>query len=78
LYTRATKAEKFQVRRAICPVFPLFVGTDHYWAEPIKGRYIDTLKPLFAFGKPVVITEFGFSTTNAPAIGGALAMGNVG
>jgi hypothetical protein len=53
------------------------VETDHYWAEPIKGRYIDMLKPLFAFGKPVVITEFGFSTTNAPAIGGALAMGNV-
>jgi len=53
------------------------VGVDHYWAEHIKDRYLDTLKQLFAFGKPVVITEFGFSTTNAPVIGGALALGNV-
>ncbi len=53
------------------------VGVDHYWGEPIKDRYLDMLKPLFAFGKPVVITEFGFSTTSVPAISGALAIGNV-
>ena len=54
-----------------------FVGVDHYWAEPIKDRYLEMLKPLFATGLPVVITEFGFSTTNAPPMAGALAMGNV-
>lgn len=54
-----------------------FVGADHYWAEPIKDRYLDMLQPLFAFSKPVVITEFGFGTTTAPPISGALALGNV-
>jgi hypothetical protein len=42
-----------------------FVGVDHYRAEKIKNQYIDMLKPVFAYGKPVVITEFGYSTTNA-------------
>jgi hypothetical protein len=54
-----------------------FVGVDHYWAERIKGRYLDMLQPLFAFDKPVVITEFGFSTTTAPAISGALDIGHI-
>jgi hypothetical protein len=54
-----------------------FVGVDHYWSEQIKDKYLDMLKPLFGFGKPVVITEFGFSTTSAPAVGGALSFGNV-
>lgn len=53
------------------------VGVDHYWDERIKDRYLDMLNPLSAFGKPVVITEFGFSTTNAPAVGGALSFGNI-
>lgn len=39
-----------------------FVGIDHYRAKPIEDRYIEMLKPLFAYGKPVVITEFGFAT----------------
>jgi hypothetical protein len=42
-----------------------FVGVDHYRAEKIKNQYIDMLKPVFAYGKPVVITEFGYSTTYA-------------
>jgi hypothetical protein len=54
-----------------------FVGVDHYWSVRIKDRYLDVLKPLFAFGKPVVITESGFGTTKAEPIGGALALGNV-
>jgi hypothetical protein len=39
-----------------------FVGIDHYWHARIKDRYIELLEPAFAFGKPVVITEFGFRT----------------
>jgi hypothetical protein len=54
-----------------------FVGVDHYWSEQIKDRYLDMLKPLFEFRKPVVITEFGFGTTRAPAVGGAFSFGNV-
>jgi len=42
-----------------------FVGVDHYRAERIKDKYIDMLKPAFSHGKPVVITEFGCSTTHA-------------
>jgi hypothetical protein len=38
------------------------VGIDHYWAARIKDRYLEMLKPSFAHGKPVVITEFGFRT----------------
>jgi hypothetical protein len=35
------------------------VGVDHYRGVPIKDRYVEMLEPLFATGKPVVITEFG-------------------
>ncbi|MGO8948810.1 MAG: abortive infection protein [Ktedonobacterales bacterium] len=54
-----------------------FVGVDHYWSARIKDRYLDMLRPLFAFGKPVIITEFGFGTTRAEPVGGAFALGNV-
>jgi hypothetical protein len=53
------------------------VGVDHYWSERIKDRYLDLLAPLFTFNKPVVVTEFGFSTTSAPAVSGAQAIGHV-
>ncbi len=39
-----------------------FIGIDHYRAARIKDRYVDMLKPFFAIGKPVVITEFGCRT----------------
>jgi hypothetical protein len=42
-----------------------FVSVDHYRAERIKDQYVDMLKPAFSHGKPVVITEFGCSTTHA-------------
>jgi hypothetical protein len=42
-----------------------FVGVDHYRVERIKNQYLDMLKPAFTHGKPVVITEFGYSTTRA-------------
>jgi hypothetical protein len=38
------------------------IGIDHYWREPVKDRYLTTLEPLLASGKPVMITEFGFRT----------------
>jgi hypothetical protein len=38
------------------------IGINHYWREPVKDRYLTTLEPLLASGKPVVITEFGFRT----------------
>ena len=39
-----------------------FAGVDHYRAARIKERYAEILQPLFAKGKPVVITEFGCRT----------------
>lgn len=53
------------------------IGVDHYWAEKIKDQYIDMVKPLFAYGKPVINTGFGFSTTTALADGMASTLGNV-
>jgi len=35
------------------------VGVDHYRAARVKDRYVEMLAPLFATGKPVVVTEFG-------------------
>ncbi len=54
-----------------------FVGVDHYWDERIQDRYVDMLKPLFAFGKPVVVTEFGFRTYQGAEKAGATGSGNV-
>ncbi|KLU60498.1 hypothetical protein CEB3_c33490 [Peptococcaceae bacterium CEB3] len=53
------------------------IGVDHYWAEKIKDRYIDMVKPLFTHGKPVINTGFGFNTTNAPIVGMASTMGDI-
>ena len=54
-----------------------YIGIDHYWAEQIKDRYIEMLRPHLSSGKPVVVTSFGFTTTNAPANGVASTLGNV-
>ena len=54
-----------------------FVGVDHYWDERIQDRYVEMLKPLFAFGKPVVVTEFGFRTYQGAEKAGATGLGNV-
>jgi len=53
------------------------IGVDHYWAERISDKYEDMVKPLFAYGKRVINTGFGFSTTTAPANGLASTLGNV-
>jgi len=39
-----------------------YVGVDHYRAKDIEDRYVDMLKPLFTYGKPVVVTEVGYVT----------------
>lgn len=54
-----------------------FIGIDHYWAEKIQDKYVDMVKPLFTYGKPVINTGFGFNTTTAPANGLASTLGNV-
>jgi hypothetical protein len=54
-----------------------FIGIDHYWGEAIKDRYIDMVKPLFSYGKPVINTGFGFNTNNAPVVGMASTLGNI-
>ena len=38
------------------------IGTNHYWREPVKDRYLPALDLLHGAGKPVVISEFGFTT----------------
>jgi len=40
------------------------VGVYHYRATKIEDRYLEMLEPLFLFGKPVVITEFDYTTTH--------------
>lgn len=48
------------------------IGVNHYWRESVKDRYLQTLEPLLASGKPVVITEIGFRTrTGADQTGSA-------
>jgi hypothetical protein len=41
-----------------------FVGVDHYFTTRIADRWTEMLRPAIATGKPVVITEFGFSTAD--------------
>ena len=43
------------------PMFDI-IGTNHYWREPARDRYLPALKPLLKSGSPVVISEFGFRT----------------
>jgi hypothetical protein len=46
------------------------IGINHYWYETAKDRYLPALEPLLESGKPVVISEFGFTTrTDADQIG---------
>jgi len=53
-----------------------YVSVDHYWDERIKDRYVDMLQPSFSFGKPVVITEFGFpSCRGGEPANGAMSLG---
>jgi len=52
------------------------IGVDHYWAEQIKDQYVDMVKPLFTYGKPVINTGFGFNTTSSPVTGMLSSLGN--
>jgi hypothetical protein len=49
------------VERVDWPLFDI-IGTNHYWREPARDRYLPALKPLLKSGRPVVISEFGFRT----------------
>ena len=51
------------------------VGVGHYREAHIKDRYTDILRPLFAHGKPVVVTEFGMRTYRGADASGALGFG---
>jgi hypothetical protein len=51
------------------------VGVDHYRDARSKDRYVETLKPLSAHGKPVVVTEFGMRTYEGAESSGALGFG---
>jgi len=56
-----------------------FVGVDHYWAAKIEDKYVEMLKPAISTGKPVVITEFGFITTQGGfGEGGMLSSAGLG
>jgi len=52
------------------------IGVDHYWAEKIKDQYIDMVKPLFTYNKPVINTGFGFNTTSSPVTGMLSSLGH--
>lgn len=54
-----------------------FVGVDHYRDSRIKDRYVEMLHPLFAHGKPVIITEFGCRTYQGAESSGTLGLGVV-
>lgn len=54
-----------------------YVGVDHYRADRIKDQYVEMLKPLFEYGKPVVNTEFGMLTYQGAEISGAGFGGNI-
>ena len=53
------------------------IGVDHYWAEQIQDQYVDMVKPLFAYGKPVINTGFGFGTTTAAVTGMLATLGDL-
>lgn len=53
------------------------IGINHYWRKPVKDRYLQTLEPLLASGKPVVITEFGFQTHTRADQTGPAAPANI-
>jgi len=57
------------------------VGVDHYRDARIQDRYVEMLKPLFAYDKPVVITEFGHipmkGTDDSGVMGSGIGMGVV-
>jgi hypothetical protein len=53
------------------------IGVDHYWAEAIRDQYVDMVKPLFTYGKPVINTGFGFGTTTAPVTGMLATLGDL-
>lgn len=52
-----------------------FVGVDHYRDARINDKYVEMLKPLFAYHKPIVVTEFGMRTYQGAESSGTLGLG---
>jgi len=52
-----------------------FAGVDHYREARTEDRYVETLAPLLATGKPVIVTEFGMRTYRGAESSGALGFG---
>ncbi len=52
-----------------------YVGVDHYREARTKDRYVETLQPFLATGKPVIVTEFGMRTYHGAESSGALGFG---
>jgi hypothetical protein len=61
---RLTAAAEDALRQGLEIDWDMFdlIGINHYWREPVKDRYLQTLEPLLASGKPVVVAEMGFRT----------------
>jgi hypothetical protein len=55
-----------------------FVGVDHYRTPRMGDTYLKMLEPAFGHGKPVVVTEFGFSTTHGAIGEGGLLRSTAG
>lgn len=55
-----------------------FVGVDHYRTTSIEDRYVEMLMPSFLHGRPVVVTEFGYSTWQGGVGGGQGFLGSAG
>ena len=53
------------------------VGVDHYRDSRIKDRYVEMMRPLFATGKPVVVTEVGMRSYVGADTSGTLGFGVV-
>jgi hypothetical protein len=52
-----------------------YVGVDHYREARTKDRYVETLQPFLATGKPVIVTEFGMRTYRGAESSGTLGFG---
>jgi hypothetical protein len=52
-----------------------YVGVDHYRDVRSKDRYVETLQPYLATGKPVIVTEFGMRTFRGAESSGVLGFG---
>jgi hypothetical protein len=53
------------------------LGIDHYRDSRVKDRYVEMMAPVFEYGKPVVVTEFGMRSYVGAESSGTLGFGIV-